>query len=1074
MKRLVWFLLSIVLLAGCEGLNKASIFEELESSATPGELVFVEKGRFLMGDTWNIGLQDDKPVHIVAFTYDFFMGKYEVTFKEYDEFCDEIGKPKPAEEIVRRALLPVIAVTWWDAIDYCNWLSENENLPRAYDVNGNLLDIGGNITNDPSKVAGYRLPTEAEWEYAARGGSKGKDYRYAGSNNKDEVAWHKDNFRDRYHEVGLKLPNELGLFDMSGNVWEWCSDGFYKYSDKPITDPYYIGDSALKTFRGGSLKSSDSELYLSRRLFAPASERYIDAGFRVCRTSIEQDLPYVSKLKGLEGAISDRENTFNWSGYIIEGKIESYEYRMDKSEWIDCALNDSFIWRNYSSGKHVFEVRAKSGDDKYSKAVSWEFFAIEMIEVSSGSYTMGDVFGGGYGEELPTHFVVLDYSFCLSSHEVTFNEYDVFCEVTGRSKPKDEGWGRGQRPVINVSWWDAIEYCNWLSELASLPKAYSKTGGFLDRFGKLTSDPSEVVGFRLPTEAEWEFAARGGTKSQNYQYSGSQRAEDVAWYKANSENMTHAVGSLQPNELRLFDMSGNVWEWCSDLFSIYIAKEQVNPFKSHSSSRSRVIRGGSWANNESYLRVSCRFSKEPEEANDSLGFRICRTNIDIRLPVIEEVSGPNGKVLGSEVTFEWRGSDHDGLIIGYEYRKDGGEWEKIPGPKDSYLWRDLSGGSHTFEVRAVDNDGFLSEKISWFFWRVVAGDMVLVERDSLLVGDTTLETRNLMDHDFSIGQYEVTIAEFREFCSATAREKPNTGLASSVECPVFNVSWWDSIAYCNWLSDSQGIPRAYNSAGQLLSAEGRVTEDLKEVAGYRLPSEAEWEYAARGGVGSKGYIYSGGDNVNLVAWYYDNTTPRRMKEIGQKMPNELDLFDMSGNVWEWCTDSNKANKVIRGGSYEDRKANVTITSRKTNSPEARSESIGFRICITGNYEKNYSYKETATSTAQSFNIDTSYKSAILGLTVSDILEADRKKVALPTGIFGVIVKRVDINGLAYRIGFSEDDVIWRLSINGNQEAINGIDSFADALESIKNGDYMAVFIYRDGERFVASFTVSDK
>jgi formylglycine-generating enzyme required for sulfatase activity len=252
------------------------------------ELVYVEGGSFVMGDTWGDGDSDEKPTHRVELTYDFYVGKYPVTFEEYDRYCRESGATKPSYWGWGRGRRPVISVSWNEAITYCDWLSDVEGLARAYDNAGNLIDSRGNETIDPSKVKGYRLLTEAEWEYAARGGNKSMGYKYSGSNSLDSVAWYDSNSAHGKHKVGQKKANELGLYDMSGNVEEWCSDWYDSeyYSKSPTTNPYnstadYLSDRVL---RGGSWLNDAAGVRVAYRDFYSPTYTLVSLGFRICRT----------------------------------------------------------------------------------------------------------------------------------------------------------------------------------------------------------------------------------------------------------------------------------------------------------------------------------------------------------------------------------------------------------------------------------------------------------------------------------------------------------------------------------------------------------------------------------------------------------------------------------------------------------------------------------------------------------------------------------------------------------------------------------------------------------------------
>jgi sulfatase modifying factor 1 len=248
------------------------------------EMVLVEAGSFEMGST--NGNSDEQPVHTVHITRPFYIAKYAVTFEEYDLFCDDtIGIPKPKDRGRGRGAHPVSGVNWYDAVKYCNWLSEKEGLTPCYDVKGKL-------TQCHFSANGYRLPTEAEWEYAARGGHKSQGYEYAGSNNVDDVGWYEGNSGGQTHHVGQKQPNELGLYDMSGNMFEWCWDWYGKdyYASSPASDPMgplsgtgaYIAD-ADRARRSGSYREKAVYLRVAFRGADGATYRG-DSGFRLVRT----------------------------------------------------------------------------------------------------------------------------------------------------------------------------------------------------------------------------------------------------------------------------------------------------------------------------------------------------------------------------------------------------------------------------------------------------------------------------------------------------------------------------------------------------------------------------------------------------------------------------------------------------------------------------------------------------------------------------------------------------------------------------------------------------------------------
>ncbi len=224
--------------------------------------------------------------------------------------------------------------------------------------------------------------------------------------------------------------------------------------------------------------------------------------------------------------------------------------------------------------------------------------SFKMIKIKGGTFKMGTNDGDRY--DRPIHSVTIG-DFYMGEHEVTFAEYDSFCEATNRKKPSDEGWGRGNRPAINVSWNDATAYCKWLSK---------KTG----------------KNYILPTEAEWEYAAGGGSNHQKWAGTNSENSlGNYAWYELNSGSKTHPVCSKRPNTFGLYDMSGNVIEWCSDRARTYSSSSQTNPQGASNIVRRRVFRGGSWDSSTYTCRVAIRSNNFPAHRFNDIGFRVvCR------------------------------------------------------------------------------------------------------------------------------------------------------------------------------------------------------------------------------------------------------------------------------------------------------------------------------------------------------------------------------------------------------------------------------------------------------------------
>ena len=548
-------------------------------------MVTVEGGTFMMGAT------EDQELDIEEDGDDAFPA-HQVTLSG---FC--IGQTEVTQEL-------------WLAVmgtnpSVCNGVNGGqdygENLQRPVD-NVTRNDCYTFITR-LNELTGktFRFLTEAEWEFAARGGNLSQHYMYAGSNILDDVAWYEGNALDwrspdyGSHTVATKAPNELGLYDMSGNVFEWVEDRYCQYTSEPQTNPHGASSGITFIARGGGFNGSDGTCKVSCRWLDRATYKDWSRGLRLAA-----DDPNCTVMPTISTRLTDNALVITAVG---DGDVRLY-------------INGEAVENPYNAvrGSEPYTITAYASAQENGKSKSQcapvtivvraldtppvtETFNVNgvtfaMVNVDGGTFMMGagDEQVDAGASERPAHEVTLS-DFSIGQTEVT---QELWVAVMGTNPTNFRG--NLQRPIDCVSWDDCQMF------IAELNRLTGRT-------------------FRLPTEAEWEFAARGGNKGLGFLYAGSNDIEDVAWYFDNSGWRPNPVASKAPNELGLYDMSGNLDEWCQDWSGLYSSEPQTNP-QGPATGTYRICRGGSWVSSVHSCRVTARGSTNPGSQNTDLGFRL--------------------------------------------------------------------------------------------------------------------------------------------------------------------------------------------------------------------------------------------------------------------------------------------------------------------------------------------------------------------------------------------------------------------------------------------------------------------
>jgi formylglycine-generating enzyme required for sulfatase activity len=484
----------------------------------------------------------------------FYIGKTEITVGEWwtvrawavaNGYAD---LPSSGPAVPEYDTYPMLNVNWYDCVKWCNARSEKEGKTPVY-KDGNAVYRTGEVL-DPqiiSSANGYRLPSDAEWEFAARGGTQTKGYTYSGSNNVDAVGWYSGN--SGMLEIAQKQANELGIYDMSGNVSEWCGG-------------WYTGlEERYRMVRGGDWYHPADSLRIAAFMTVNPMLARTYIGFRVA-TSGEYAL-------GITAQPSLSSDGTRISVQAESASTLAYQW-MRNGVVVSGGTNAALLTQGLQSG--TYTVVVSNGLASVTSGIV-QFGAPSPI----GAFVL--VSGGTLPASSELGSVTVD-AFYIGKTEVTWSEWQtvrMWALENGYTDLANVGEGiGGNYPVTHVNWYDCVKWCNARSEKEGKTPVY-KNGNAVYRTGTVSelAVVSLANGYRLPSEKEWEFAARGGTQTKGYTYSGSNDLHAVGWYHANSGSAVHEVGKKLANELGIFDMSGNLSEWSENWYPAYEGSYRV-------------------------------------------------------------------------------------------------------------------------------------------------------------------------------------------------------------------------------------------------------------------------------------------------------------------------------------------------------------------------------------------------------------------------------------------------------------------------------------------------------------------
>jgi len=685
-------------------------FTAVSSGGLTNDMCYIPAGTFSMGDHHDAGASNERPVHDIYIDA-FYMDKYEVSnekMREVMQWAYDNGKITSTVATItnlegnQQELLdlddsdcqisffggtfsvdtgktnfPCVKITWYGSQAYCNYKSDMEGLGRCI----NFSDWSCNWSSN-----GYRLPTEAEWEKAARGGLSGNYYPWIsqGGSYGDHIDGSKVNYYNSgdpwdngttpcgYYDgnqtpVGIDMANGYGLYDMAGNVTEWNNDWYLDnwYSQAGATNANARGpvSGSAHVLRGGSwgygfAGYSVGCLRCAYRTYSTPLSGGGDRGFRCARGVTSSDYYSISgTVTGdvqknvtimLSGDASITTQTDTSGIYSFSGLING-----------NYTVTPSKAGYNFTPQKENVTILNADQSGVNFTAVSSGGLTNEMCYIPAGSFSMGDTFSEGESDERPVHNVYID-AFYMDKYGVSNEKmreimqwaYDngkitatvatvtnlegdqqelldldsSYCQISFSSGTFYVDAGKTNYPCVEVNWYGACAYSNFKSEKEGLNPCYNFTDW---------SCNWNANGYRLPTEAEREKAARGGLSGKRYPWGDSIDSSKANYgsYKGGTTPCGYYDGNQTPtgtdmaNGYGLYDMAGNVWEWCWDWYSSswYSQAGATNDnTRGPASEIGHVYRGGRWSGSSAFLHCARRGNGATDSSSVNIGFRCVR------------------------------------------------------------------------------------------------------------------------------------------------------------------------------------------------------------------------------------------------------------------------------------------------------------------------------------------------------------------------------------------------------------------------------------------------------------------